>query len=134
MKMRKKNPSLKLDRRKFLASAAAVAGASSAVQPVKAATATPEVQQRLPSALPPNERVASGGYGVGWGAPASVGGALANRDVGRFSVSIQSDDDLMYAPGVLWTAARHRIPLKTANALGLSVPDKLLSIADEVIE
>ena len=53
----------------------------------------------------------SGGYGVGWGAPASVGGALANRDVGRFSVSIQSDGDLMYAPGVLWTAARHRIPL-----------------------
>ena len=30
---------------------------------------------------------------------------------GRFSVSIQSDGDLMYAPGVLWTAARHKIPL-----------------------
>jgi acetolactate synthase I/II/III large subunit len=53
----------------------------------------------------------SGGYGVGWGAPASVGGALANRDEGRFSVAIQSDGDLMYAPGVLWTAARHKIPL-----------------------
>ncbi|MGH6673429.1 MAG: thiamine pyrophosphate-binding protein [Xanthobacteraceae bacterium] len=53
----------------------------------------------------------SGGYGVGWGAPASVGGALANRDQGRFSVSIQSDGDLMYAPGALWTAARHKIPL-----------------------
>ncbi len=53
----------------------------------------------------------SGGYGVGWGAPASIGGALANRDEGRFSVSIQSDGDLMYAPGALWTAARHRIPL-----------------------
>ena len=37
--------------------------------------------------------------------------ALANRDLGRFSVSIQSDGDLMYAPGVLWTAARHKIPL-----------------------
>jgi thiamine pyrophosphate-dependent acetolactate synthase large subunit-like protein len=54
---------------------------------------------------------ASGGYGVGYGAPASVGAALANRDLGRFSVSIQSDGDLMYAPGVLWTAARHNIPL-----------------------
>jgi thiamine pyrophosphate-dependent acetolactate synthase large subunit-like protein len=54
---------------------------------------------------------ASGGYGVGYGAPASVGAALANRDLGRFSVSIQSDGDLMYAPGVLWTAAKHRIPL-----------------------
>ena len=54
---------------------------------------------------------ASGGYGVGYGAPASVGAALANRDLGRFSVSIQSDGDLMYASGVLWTAARHGIPL-----------------------
>ena len=53
----------------------------------------------------------SGGYGVGWGAPASVGGALANRDEGRFSVAIQSDGDLMYAPGALWTAARHKVPL-----------------------
>jgi acetolactate synthase-1/2/3 large subunit len=53
----------------------------------------------------------SGGYGVGWGAPASVGGALANRDAGRFSIAIQSDGDLMYAPGALWTAARHKIPL-----------------------
>ena len=53
----------------------------------------------------------SGGYGVGYGAPASVGAALANRDLGRFSVSFQSDGDLMYAPGVLWTAAKHRIPL-----------------------
>jgi acetolactate synthase-1/2/3 large subunit len=53
----------------------------------------------------------SGGYGVGWGAPASVGAALANRDEGRFSVAIQSDGDLMYAPGVLWTAARHKIPM-----------------------
>jgi thiamine pyrophosphate-dependent acetolactate synthase large subunit-like protein len=53
----------------------------------------------------------SGGYGVGYGAPASVGAALANRPLGRFSVSIQSDGDLMYAPGVLWTAAHHQIPL-----------------------
>jgi len=50
----------------------------------------------------------SGGYGVGYGAPASVGAALANRDLGRFSVSIQSDGDLMYAPGVLWTAPSTR--------------------------
>jgi hypothetical protein len=52
----------------------------------------------------------SGGYGVGYGAPASVGAALANRDLGRFSVNIQADGDLMYAPGVLWTAAKHKIP------------------------
>ena len=54
----------------------------------------------------------SGGAGVGYGLPASIGAALGNRDVGgRFSVSIQGDGDFMYAPGVLWTAARHRIPL-----------------------
>src|SRR5438132_3430493 len=52
----------------------------------------------------------SGGYGVGYGAPASVGAALANRDLGRFSVNIQADGDLLYAPGVLWTAAHHKIP------------------------
>ena len=53
----------------------------------------------------------SGGSGVGYGAPASVGAALANRKYGRLSISIQNDGDLMYAPGVLWTAAHHRIPL-----------------------
>jgi acetolactate synthase-1/2/3 large subunit len=52
----------------------------------------------------------SGGFGVGYGAPASVGASLANRDAGRFSVNIQADGDLMYAPGVLWTAAKHKIP------------------------
>jgi acetolactate synthase-1/2/3 large subunit len=55
----------------------------------------------------------SGGYGVGYGAPSAVGAALANRKHGRISVNIQCDGDLMYAPGVLWTAAHHRIPLLT---------------------
>ena len=54
---------------------------------------------------------ASGGYGQGYGAPAAVGAALANRARGRLSVNIQNDGDLMYAPGVLWTAAHHHIPL-----------------------
>ena len=53
----------------------------------------------------------SGGAGVGYGAPAAVGAALANRKYGRLTVNIQNDGDLMYAPGVLWTAAHHRIPL-----------------------
>ena len=35
----------------------------------------------------------------------------ANRDAGRFSVNFQPDGDLMFSPGVLWTAARHKIPL-----------------------
>jgi acetolactate synthase I/II/III large subunit len=53
----------------------------------------------------------AGGAGVGYGAPAAVGAALANRKRGRLSVSIQNDGDLMYAPAVLWTAAHHKIPL-----------------------
>ena len=53
----------------------------------------------------------AGGAGVGYALPASVGAALANRKYGRFTVSIQNDGDLMYAPGALWTAAHSRIPL-----------------------
>jgi acetolactate synthase-1/2/3 large subunit len=53
----------------------------------------------------------SGGAGVGYGAPAAVGAALANKKYGRLTVNIQNDGDLMYAPGVLWTAAHHRIPM-----------------------
>jgi acetolactate synthase-1/2/3 large subunit len=53
----------------------------------------------------------SGGAGVGYGAPASIGAALANRKHGRLSVAIQGDGDFLYAPGVWWTAAHHRIPL-----------------------
>jgi thiamine pyrophosphate-dependent acetolactate synthase large subunit-like protein len=52
-----------------------------------------------------------GAYGVGYGAPAAVGAALANKKYGRISVNIQCDGDLNYAPGVLWTAAHHKIPL-----------------------
>jgi acetolactate synthase-1/2/3 large subunit len=53
----------------------------------------------------------TGAAGIGYGAPATVGAALANRKYGRLSVSIQNDGDLMYGPGALWTAAHHRIPL-----------------------
>jgi thiamine pyrophosphate-dependent acetolactate synthase large subunit-like protein len=52
-----------------------------------------------------------GGSGIGYGAPAAVGAALANRKHGRLSINIQNDGDLNYAPGVLWTAAHHKIPL-----------------------
>jgi acetolactate synthase-1/2/3 large subunit len=53
----------------------------------------------------------SGGWGLGYAAPGALGGALANRTHGRLSVAIQGDGDLMYAPGTLWTAAHHRIPI-----------------------
>ncbi len=53
----------------------------------------------------------SGGAGVGYNAPASVGAALANKAKGLLSVTFQPDGDLLYAPGPLWTAAHHKIPL-----------------------
>jgi acetolactate synthase-1/2/3 large subunit len=53
----------------------------------------------------------SGGAGVGYNAPASAGGALANKKHGRLSVAMQGDGDLMFVPGTLWTVAHHRIPL-----------------------
>lgn len=53
----------------------------------------------------------SGGQGVGYSLPGAVGAALANRDKGLLSVTFQPDGDLLYAPGALWTAAHHKIPL-----------------------
>ena len=57
----------------------------------------------------------SGGAGVGYGAPAAVGAALAHRAKGRLAVNVQRDGDMMYVPGVFWTAAHYRIPLLTVT-------------------
>jgi len=54
-----------------------------------------------------------GGAGIGYGSPAAVGAAVANRKHGRLTINIQSDGDFMYAPGVLWTASHHKIPMLT---------------------
>ena len=56
---------------------------------------------------------AQGGGGIGYSLPASVGAALANREHGRITININGDGDLNYAPGALWTAVHHRIPLLT---------------------
>lgn len=52
-----------------------------------------------------------GGNGEGYNAPAALGAALANKKHGRLTVNIQCDGDLLYCPGVLWTAAHHQIPI-----------------------
>jgi len=49
--------------------------------------------------------------GVGFSAPSAVGAALAHRKDGRVYVHLQNDGDLMYGPGILWTAAHHKIPM-----------------------
>ncbi len=53
----------------------------------------------------------NGGSGLGGYAPIAMGAALANKDQGIISVTFSTDGDMMYAPGVLWTAAHHKIPL-----------------------
>lgn len=52
----------------------------------------------------------SGGEGLGYSLPATLGAALAHRDSGRLVVGFQTDGDLMYTPQALWTAARARLP------------------------
>jgi acetolactate synthase-1/2/3 large subunit len=53
----------------------------------------------------------SGGAGVGYNLPASIGAALANKKHGRFTVAFGGDGDFMFNPGALWTAAHHNIPI-----------------------
>jgi len=56
-----------------------------------------------------------GAGGMGYGAPATVGAGLAAKQSrsGRIVVNIQTDGDLNYAPGVLWTMVHHRLPVLT---------------------
>jgi thiamine pyrophosphate-dependent acetolactate synthase large subunit-like protein len=54
-----------------------------------------------------------GAGGMGYGAPASVGAALAAKGRGQIVVNIQTDGDMNYAPGVLWTAQHHQLPMLT---------------------
>ena len=53
----------------------------------------------------------SGAEAVGYIAGMALGAAVANKKYGRLSVAIQPDGDMMVAPGTLWTAAHHSIPL-----------------------
>jgi acetolactate synthase I/II/III large subunit len=52
-----------------------------------------------------------GAAATGSALPNAVGAALAHRKYGRLCIAVQNDGDLMYAPGALWTAAHHRIPM-----------------------
>jgi acetolactate synthase-1/2/3 large subunit len=71
-----------------------------------------------------------GAYGVGYGAPAATGAALANRKYGRISVNIQCDGDLNYAPAVLWTSAHHHIPLLSIMHNNRAYHQELMYIED----
>lgn len=53
----------------------------------------------------------SGGAGLGFGVPGSIGAALHARGSGKIIVDLQPDGDLLYSPQALWTAAHHQLPL-----------------------
>lgn len=53
----------------------------------------------------------SGGEGLGYALPASIGVALAHRGSDRVVVAFLTDGDSLYLPQALWTAAHERIPL-----------------------
>jgi thiamine pyrophosphate-dependent acetolactate synthase large subunit-like protein len=68
--------------------------------------------RRLWDLTKPNQYLgASGGAGVGYGASAAIGAALALKGSGKLAVDIQADGDLLMTSSSLWTAAKHRIPL-----------------------
>lgn len=54
-----------------------------------------------------------GAAGIGYGLGASTGAALAAKQRGRFVVNVQCDGDINYAPGSLWTATHHQLPMLT---------------------
>ncbi len=54
-----------------------------------------------------------GAGGMGYGAGACGGAALAARGRNRIVVNVQTDGDMNYAPGVLWSAAHHKLPMLT---------------------
>ena len=53
----------------------------------------------------------SGAQGIGYNSPAALGAALANKEHGRVTVALVGDGDFNMAPGVLWTATHHQIPI-----------------------
>jgi thiamine pyrophosphate-dependent acetolactate synthase large subunit-like protein len=53
----------------------------------------------------------SGAQGVGYCAPARSARRSRTSRKGILTVTFQPDGDLMYSPGVLWTAAYHKIPI-----------------------
>src|SRR5262245_40625970 len=69
-----------------------------------------------------------GAAAVGSGLPTAVGAALAHKKYGRLCVGLQNDGDLMYAPGALWTAAHHRIPMPLVMHNNPASPQEIMHI------
>jgi thiamine pyrophosphate-dependent enzyme len=59
----------------------------------------PQWAQRLWDMKKHYHHTGPAGGGIGYGAPAGAGAAIANKKHGRITLTIQGDGDLMYSPG-----------------------------------
>jgi benzoylformate decarboxylase len=94
---------------------------------------TSDVRQWM--ALPAGEYLINGSGGIGWGLPASVGGAVARGD--RQVVAAIGDGSALYASEALWTAGHHgtRILLVVfANRRYATLNEAASRLADGALE
>ena len=55
----------------------------------------------------------SGGAGLGYGLPASIGATLALKNQKKLAINFQPDGDLLFTASAFWTAAHYHVPLLT---------------------
>jgi len=80
---------------------------------VNESTSTLDEQERWLPTTRSKSFFATGGGGIGWGVPASVGIALGDRARGvhRTVVATIGDGSFQYSVQAIWTAAQHKLPI-----------------------
>jgi benzoylformate decarboxylase len=80
---------------------------------VNESTSTMAEQQTWLPTLRPASFYATGSGGIGWGTPAAVGVALADRarGVDRTVIATIGDGSFQYSIQSIWTAAQHQLPM-----------------------